>query len=166
MRGSFSEEDLQFAKQWRQSVQAIDLEADMKGLEKPEVRMRSLPELQGGVDNLLADLESQIPLLELLMSVLQLRDEYRNQIRARWLFQGPSTIKGFAPYAFHCLRVHCLFYLGLTHHILGTRASNVVDVEYLCYAPFAHVFCSGDKLHQQLCPMIPALSSRYFVCLV
>ncbi len=154
MHGMFSEDDVQFAKQWRQSVHAIDLEKSMKDLEKPEFRMRSLSELSAGVGLILADLESQIPLLELFMSVLQLRDHYRNQIRRRWLSQRPDTIKSFAPYAFHCLRVHCLFYLGLSHHILGTRASNVVDVEYLCYSPFAHAFCSGDKLHQQLCPLI------------
>ena len=110
MHGSFSEEDVQFAKQWRLSVQGIDLEAAMKGLEKPEVRMRSLPELQAGVDLLLADLDSQSPLLELLMSMLRLREEHRNQIRGRWSFQRPGTVKRFAPYAFHCLRVHCLFY--------------------------------------------------------
>ena len=154
MQGTFREEDVQFAKQWRRSVQAIDLQADMKGLEKPEFRMRSLSELRTGVELILADSESQAPLLELFMSVLQLRDEYRNLIRNRWRSQHPGSIRKFAPYAFHCLRVHCLFYLGLTHHVLGTRASNVVDVEYLCYSPFAHIFCSGDKLHQQLCPLV------------
>jgi hypothetical protein len=29
-----------------------------------------------------------------------------------------------------------------------------VDVEYLHYTPFAFVFCSGDKLHRQLAPLI------------
>lgn len=29
-----------------------------------------------------------------------------------------------------------------------------MDLEYLCYTPFAFVFCSGDKLHRQLAPFI------------
>ena len=42
----------------------------------------------------------------------------------------------------------------MNHGLFGTRSSNVVDLEYLCYTPFATVFCSGDKLHQQMAPLV------------
>jgi len=37
--------------------------------------------------------------------------------------------------------------------MLSTRASNVIDLQYLYYLPFCHVFTSGDKFHKQVAPL-------------
>ena len=71
-----------------------------------------------------------------------------------WKWALDRSLRSFAPYAYHCLRVQLLYYTGMMQGFFGTRSSNVVDLEYLCYTPFAFVFCSGDKLHRQIAPFL------------
>jgi hypothetical protein len=80
--------------------------------------------------------------------------ETRRVVWERWMRAGEKSLMSLAPYAFHCLRVQLLFYVGMMYGVFGTRPSNIVDLEYLYYTPFAFVFCSGDKLHQQLAPLV------------
>ena len=37
--------------------------------------------------------------------------------------------------------------------MLSTRASNVIDLQYLYYLPFCRVFTSGDKFHKDVAPL-------------
>ena len=50
--------------------------------------------------------------------------------------------------------MYLLFNFGLYFRLLGTKSSNVIDLEYLFYAPFCMVFSSGDKFHHDLGPLI------------
>src|SRR5690606_34489632 len=72
----------------------------------------------------------------------------------RWYQLGKPLIKEFAPYSFHCLRFDTLFLFGLTSNLIGTRPTNRVDLEYLYYLPFGHVFTSNDKVHKKLAPLL------------
>lgn len=153
-RGDISDNDLKFASQWRDQAENAGLEEAKQKLPKPDFKLDSLVELNSFVDILLSHAESQFTMLNWFMDVLGCPEGTREQVRQRWQTESPTSIKEFAPYAYHCLRIQTLFYLGMNHGLFGTRSSNIVDLEYLCYTPFANVFCSGDKLHQQMAPLI------------
>ena len=62
-----------------------------------------------------------------------------------------STVRAVCP---HCLRVELFFSIGLQHGLIGTRATNRLDMQYYWYTPFAQVFASRDRLHQDLSPYL------------
>jgi hypothetical protein len=152
--GQFNDDDLRFAIEWRKAAKGSNLEEMRKGIPKPPVRLKSPIEVRDFVDMLLFDQDAQLPLLMWFMSLLRCDREMHEKIQVRWKFDVERKLASFAPYAFHCLRVKLIYYIGMLHGVFGTRPSNIVDLEYLCYTPFTSIFCSGDKLHQQLAPLI------------
>lgn len=152
--GDFSEADLEFASNWRKAIEAANLELEKRKLPKLMVPIKSLPELRGLVDTMLSDPDSQVSLLEHLMELLRLQGYIRDWVRSRWRNNEHTSIKGFAPYAHHCLRVNLLFYFGMSSGLLGTRNSTIVDMEYLYYVPFCRVFSSGDKFLQRMASLV------------
>lgn len=152
--GLFNEEDVMFAIQWRENAKGTNLEELRNAVLKPPFRIRSLEYVDRFVDIMLAEPEFQEPLLCWLLGFLRCDQPTSSRVCSRWRSDIHRSLKAFAPFAVHCLRVQLVFYIGMTHGILSTRPSNIVDLEYLCYTPFAFAFCSGDKLHRQLAPFI------------
>jgi hypothetical protein len=152
--GQFSEDDLKFAAQWRAAATGADLEGTKQQLPEPLFKLKSLEEVNVFVNLMLTDPEFHEPILRWFLGLLRCDRQTCNRVCFRWRLDILQSLHTFAPYAVHCLRVHLLYYHGMMHSILSTRSSNIVDLEYLCYTPFASIFCSGDKLHQQLAPFI------------
>ena len=152
--GRFSEEDLKFAVEWRESARGSNLEVMKQALPKPPVRIRSAEDVGTVVDLMLAEPELQKPLLCWFLSLLRCDAETTERVCVHWKWAVDRSLASFAPYAFYCLRVQLIYYIGMMQGFFGTRPSNIVDLEYLCYTPFAFVFCSGDKLHRQLAPFV------------
>jgi hypothetical protein len=149
-KGQFNDADHDSAALSRQRAQATDFESIKRALPKLQCRVRTLGELQTFVDRSLTEPEFQSPLLQWFLSVLGYDQQTNSRVFAGWERANVTRLREFAPYATHCLRVHLLFYLGVGLHQLSTRRSNVIDIEYLCYAPFANVFCSDDKFLKKL----------------
>lgn len=152
--GQFSEEDLTFALQWRESAHGTNLEAMKQALPKPPIKVQSAEQVGMVVDLMLAQPELQEPLLHWFLKLLRCDEATCEKVTVRWKWVVERSLVSFAPYAHHCLRVHLLYYTGMMQGFFGTRRSNIVDLEYLCYTPFAFVFCSGDKLHRQLAHLV------------
>jgi hypothetical protein len=93
-------------------------------------------------------------LLLLILSLLQCDADTRACILIRWKWAVRRFLKPFAPYAYHCFRVQLIFYAGMFQGVFPTRSTNIVDLEYLHYTPFANIFCSGDSLHRQMAPFV------------
>lgn len=152
--GQFNEDDLKFAVHWRESATGSNLEGLKQALPKPPIRMQTAEEVARCVDLLLAEDELQEPLLRWFLGLLRCASSISERVLVRWKWDVRRALATFAPYAHHCLRVQLLYYTGMTQGIFGTRSSNIVDLEYFYYSPFAFVFCSGDKLHRELAPFI------------
>ena len=152
--GQFNESDLEFAIHWRKKAKGSNLEALKRGFSKPPTKITSLEEVSSFVDFIMADAEFQEQMLHLLLEIFECDKPTCERIGLRWQVANRRPLKAFAPFAVHCLRVQLLFYIGMTVGLLSTRASNIVDLEYLHYTPFAFIFCSGDKLHRQLAPFV------------
>lgn len=59
------------------------------------------------------------------------------------------------PYNGHLVRVYLLFFVCSLNGIESIeRRSNIVDIAYLFYLPFASIFTSGDRLHERMCAVL------------
>lgn len=161
--GKFTEADHELSQLWRTITTQEDL---LKNLQKnlkaatPD-RLKSLEELNAKVQSVLADPERQESLLVYLI------DNYgEGEINGatpftRWLEAGRPLLKDFIPYCAHCLKIDLLFHLGLQSELIGTKATNRVDLEYLYYLPFCNVFTSDDKIHKQLAPLLVRKNQQF-----
>ena len=152
--GQFNQDDLACAIQWRTNANRSNLEEMKKLLPKLPGNFRTGEQVKQVVDGMLSQPEFQEALLHWFINLLHCDSETRQRIVSRWQKSMTRSLAIFAPYAHHCLRVQLIFYMGMMQNVFGTRPSNIVDLEYLSYTPFVQIFCSGDKLHKQLAPMI------------
>lgn len=71
-----------------------------------------------------------------------------------WSVDQFRPLADYAPYAAHVLVVELFFQIALAANLISAeRASNRIDIAYLCYLPFSMVFVSSDKLHRRCTPM-------------
>jgi hypothetical protein len=152
--GHFNADDLKFAIEWRESAKGSNLDAMKLALPKTPIKIHSAEHVREVVDLLLSQPELQELLLRWFLGLLRCDAETTARVCVRWKWAVDRSLGGFAPYALHCLRAQLIYYIGMMQGFFGTRPSNVVDLEYLSYTPFAFVFCSGDKLHRQLAPLV------------
>jgi hypothetical protein len=133
----------------------------IRQLPKPPVNMQTMEQVQAFVNLMVTDEETRGPVLLWFLGLLRCDQATVSQVFSRWMRGGGPALPQFAPYAAHCLRVQLLFYIGMSHGLLSTRSSNVVDLEYLCYALFVSIFASGDKLHRRLAPFLLEADQRF-----
>ena len=153
--GEFTEAENVLAERWRESTRGVDLESFKKHLKdvyNAIPRFNNLGDLKLYLDNLLIQPRFQINLLTLLIYEFNLSFEIAQRTFYKWEAEGHKTIQNFAPYAFHCFTVNLFFQFGLMNNLIGTRATNRVDLEYAYYFPFCMVFGSNDKFHKLIAP--------------
>lgn len=56
-----------------------------------------------------------------------------------------NSVEDFADYALYCYKIPAMYYLGINNSLFGERKTNLLDLEYLYYAPFAKVFTTNDN---------------------
>jgi hypothetical protein len=124
-------------------------------------RPKTIPEIATIADDLLAQRLLQAPLMDWLMEQLQFPALLKHAIWRRWNADGRPPLAKFVPYAHHCARVLLLLLIGMRHQVLTSQVTNRIDAEYLFYLPFCDVFVSGDRLHEQLAPMVVAAKQTF-----
>lgn len=152
-RGQFSETDRANAAQWRARLKAFNPDSFRRSLPPLVKKATSLAEASRDAEQLLGDDEGQQLLLRWfirLVSPEAASDVVREWTFRRWRACNYEQLVVFAPYSRHCLKVMLLFHLAFANALISTTRSSWVDAEYLCYTSFAHVFCSRDRLHQEL----------------
>ncbi|NQU73301.1 MAG: hypothetical protein HQ547_01145 [Candidatus Omnitrophica bacterium] len=152
--GIFSDDDKKFAKKWRLSSRAFDLQ----GLKRSFNRIIKTKTINNPIE-LALEIESAIGepspdkqqlILRSCMNMLRLRRSDRGFILSRWVMSGHKPIREFAPYAFHCYKVCLYFVIGLLTGFITPKPTNIIDIEYLFYLPFCFVFSSGDIFHKKI----------------
>ena len=83
--------------------------------------------------------------------MLNIPDKYISDINKRWRGLVYPSFEVFAPYAAYVLKVDLLFYIAILRGFISKeRPSNKIDLSYVYYLPFCHVFVSNDNLHNRL----------------
>ena len=91
-----------------------------------------------------------IETLNLVMDYFEINPDLLNTIESRWKNESHPDLYSMAGYAMYCYEVVCLYYIGINNSLCGERLTNLLDLEYLFYAPFARVFSTNDKFLRNL----------------
>ena len=151
-QGRFTEGDKFSAYEWRNSISNIDLESTKRELRKwiGKINFRTMQELEKKMDELLQDVSRQEDYIRLQLKWSHADRDLITQVITRWHRLGKPLLRNFAPYSYYCTKLLLAFCFGLAGGLLGTRATNRIDLEYLFYVPFCLAFSSGDKFHKQM----------------
>jgi hypothetical protein len=159
----FSDIERAVAKDWRRQLTSQDHEAktaQLRNIFPTGLKISTLEDLKSRIDEFATGDYRQ--LIELAMDVLDVPSVGRPKVIARWEAAGSPPLLDFAPYATHVFKIDALLYLGIDRgFISGDRPSNVADIAYLYYLPFAMVFTSGDKLHARTVPLFLRSDQSY-----
>lgn len=150
--GEFSEAEHLLSDRWRQSTRSIDLEGWLRS-QKKFARIQSFSELRVCALQICNFPKTQLENLRLIISEAGITEHDATQIFNLWLSRGMPPLRSYAPYAYYCSLVYVAFYLGLASHLIGTRSTNRIDLEYILYLPFCEVFSSNDNFHKQFAPL-------------
>lgn len=157
--GDFDAADRILASKWRQIPEGIDLEAFRTrnvGSRLPDPGPGSIEELATMLQAYVDHARARTDALTHLIQEFKFSQEFAQRIcyRAECLQLG--SLSEMSPYGAHCAKTSLLFYYGLVHGFIGTRATNRIDLEYLYYLPFTHAFVSGDRFHVTMAPYLMA----------
>lgn len=156
--GDFFEAEKALAQIWRQKTTEKDLLENLKQSLKNRVQIKenfkSLDQLDDYLTQLLGNKDQQENLLMFLIDEFSVSAENGTKIFFRWSQTVDKSLKAFAPYAFHCCKVKMFFYFALRCDLVGTRSTNMLDLEYFYYLPFAKFFASNDKFQKILAPYL------------
>ena len=149
---AFSEVEKDFAKIWRATLQAIDLEEIARTFRSLGINpqsCRSLAEARQIAIAIVNGRGKTFGQIVLAVRLLHIPSKYHNQIRERWRNMGEPTLAALAPYAAHVVAVETFFQAALAAKLIASeRNSNRTDISYLFYLPFCQLFVSNDKLHR------------------
>lgn len=155
-RGQFYEVEHGVAANWRAMLSQLDLPEvgqRMRALGITPQTCRSVKEAYGIAAALVHSRHEPEHQIGLLFSFIQVPHRLQAPIVHRWSQAGFPPLASHASYAAHVLKVEIFFQIALAANLISSeRASNRVDIAYLFYLPFCHVFVSGDKLHRLCAP--------------
>ena len=149
----FHEIERRYAHGWREMLTNLDLPATaarMRALGINSQECRTVDQAHAIASHLVHGRTQPFEQMALLFSFLYVPPDLQRRILQRWGVDQNRPLADYAPYAAHVLAVEVFFQIALAAHLVSDgRASNRVDISYLCYLPFCMVFVSSDKLHRK-----------------
>lgn len=162
-KNKFLETEKDFAKSWRAALANPGFESNiaMAGNTVPDgKRFSNLTQIKLHVDAFLQKIS--VEHLYLLFEIIGIPVKIRSRILKRWRSEEKPKLIEFAPYANFIFSIDLFFYISIGHgHIAKERASNKVDLAYLYYLPFSHVFISNDNLHKRTAPLFMEKNQQF-----
>jgi hypothetical protein len=157
--GDFKAMEHEFAEIWRNRLASINLEKIVQ-LNKPlrNKQVRTPADVRRLVDEILFHPDRNFANLSTWLDIVGVSESSKRPILDSWKAAGRPLATKFAPYTAHIAKVRYFFYIGVAQHVITTRSSNEIDMEYFDYLPFARIFSSADKLHAE---MYPALAESW-----
>lgn len=170
--GDFSSTDQIASMFWRSNTNADDVIEKFKNsmiffshIKLENKKGDTISNLQELKDILLSELNeprNQPKLLSLIIDYYGIPSGLASQIFYRWESEGFNSLNEFSPYAFFCLSVVAMYYIGINNTMMGNRKTNLLDLEYLYYTPCSRVFSTNDKFLVSLFTLINP-SKVYFI---
>jgi hypothetical protein len=157
--GDFSETDKLKAEEWRAKIADIDIPgiADYwkEFCGKHLSKARNVDDVIREIETQIVDSFSQVEQQSFLWAIYQFLEAPNEAcFMSQTLFSAGliPQIKAWAPYAASIGKLGTILCCCLSLKFVTSRPTNVIDLQYLFYAPFGSVFVSRDKLHRQLWP--------------
>jgi hypothetical protein len=155
--GRFKEVERFAATVWRKALKELNLPEIAKAfraLLRKEERPKSLEAAKALARRLIEAGGMNFRSFQLALNLFSVPDRSAALLVRNWKRTGRRSLQECAPYAAHCLEVTLFFYLAISNGLISDqRASNLIDMAYLFYLPFARVFVSTDNLHRRVVPL-------------
>ena len=158
-KGEFLEVERQFAKAWRQKLSNVNHDKEYAFFQRWFLmgKPKTLVEIKTLADAYI-DASPQEGSLRFGLVFFGIPEQAQDKIIDRWRAIGSPPIREFAPYFRHLFGVDLFFSLAVASDQISRvrpkgKADNKVDIAYLYYLPFCHVFVSGDNLHKRVVPL-------------
>ncbi len=155
----FLDVERQIAKQWRRNLCGVDHEHSYSFFQNwfPLGKPKNVAQAKTLADAYI-DGSSQETALKFGLNLLGIPSPRIAEILGRWQSAGSPPIWQFAPYFRHVYGVDLFFNLAVAADLISRvrpagKADNKVDIAYLYYLPFCHVFVSSDNLHKRVVPL-------------
>ena len=155
----FLDVERQYAKAWRRQLSNLNHETEYAFFQKWFLmgKPKSLPEVKTLADAYL-DSSPQDGVFKFGLYFLNVPEVRHLEIIERWKNAGALPVREYAPYFRHLLGVDLFFNLAVAADQISRvrpkgKADNRVDIAYLYYLPFCHVFVSRDNLHKRVVPL-------------
>ncbi len=154
--GKFVKFEKTLSNQWRIISRNLNLEklsSKYDFIFKYMKKTDNLNTLIKKIEVLLLKPELQNDFLKFLIIEFNIGQHKASEIFYRWE-KKKDLLKDFSPYAFYCFKVNLFFYLAILNKLIGIKATNRIDLEYLYYLPFTMIFSSSDNVHKKLAPAL------------
>lgn len=152
-RGQFHALERDLASKWREALYKTNLRnssAKLRALGCSIEPVRRLEEAARRAREFVDQPDNDFQKITFLCNFLSLSSKDRQAALSFWRRNGCKPLRFHAPFAAHVLEVEIFFQLALLSSLISSeRPSNRIDIAYLYYLPFAHVFVSSDKLHRE-----------------
>ncbi len=90
------------------------------------------------------EMEEEDTLIRML-DYFEIEENKKTEILTRYNYGSIYQLEEFSGYAYYCYSIVSMFYIGMNNNLFGDRLTNLLDLEYLFYAPFSRVFTTNDK---------------------
>jgi len=149
----FDEADNLSADQWRKSIEANSI--DLANLDRPEdiQSLKNLPDITNFVDQYMSHPDAQLNILNNVIILYHVDPSIASQIYYKYETNQFSHLCTVAPYCCFCYKIFLTFSLALARGIYTPRKTDIIDLQYLYYLPFATIFTSNDKFHKMFAPL-------------
>jgi hypothetical protein len=154
--GDFLNVERQFAKRWRNQLNAVDLSAMSKkvlaSIGGNWRQPKSLEEAKRMADLIIDYMDSEW-LIRFGLDLLGV-PEATEFVIGDWTCRRRPQIREYLPYFTFMLSINLFFCLVLPTQLLrNVKPSHQIDLAYLYYLPFCAIFTSRDNFHVQIVPL-------------
>jgi hypothetical protein len=164
--GNFTEVDRLISKFWREQTTRPNILIDLQkylSSETPEFKiLKTQQDILYLINSTFENQELLSSLLDMVIKEFGISQSSASKIFYRWEISVDKNLRKFAPYSFFCLTVKILFNICLQNNIIGTKPTNLLDLEYIYYLPFCKVFISDDIFHKKLVPYLLTSEQLFF----
>ncbi|TPQ28220.1 hypothetical protein C2U68_05410 [Methylomonas koyamae] len=151
--GDFLEVERKYAESWRKMLTTLDLSATATRMRELGINSQECKSVEAAYEiatQLVRSRTKPFEQMALLFAFLDIPSNLHHSILERWSIDQYRPLFDYAPYAAHVLVVELFFQIALGANLISSeRASNRIDISYLCYLPFSMIFISSDKLHRK-----------------
>lgn len=158
-RGEFSLSDQEKAQLWRDELSTFDIKRFNDGWAQFSRVLnlggvRSIDEAIARADGALQSREPEAlsASMAALFALLRMIPPEEVTLAVGHAAKRGITFALYAPYAASVVRLYLVFITASRAMLLPQRKTNLIDLQYLFYAPFGFGFASQDTLHQRLWP--------------
>lgn len=156
-QGKFLDLEAGIARNWRSALGEVDLDSIAESIREIGINASTCKSLEAAhnlATSVVSGQNKHFQRMKLMMKILAIPQEYHRPIIERWSAMHYPPLSKYTPYVAHVVSVELFFHFALAAQQIGTkRASNRIDIAYLYYLPFCHVFVSNDKLHRRCTPL-------------